>query len=260
MRHVFMRHVFATIGSAALALMASAVAANAVEIKVGSVGATRAAVENIGKEFMKATGHTLSFTFENPVILSQRLAKGETWDALILSKPALDDVEKAGGVQPGSRLKIARVGIGVTVKDGGPVPDVSTVEAFKKTMLAARAIVHGDPTAPNSSGMFAAEALKRAGIADEVKGKVKIAGLDPAAEMIRKGEADVGFVNVSEIRSGLKLAGPLPGPLQSYTNYESSVMKAATQREAAAAFVKFLGSDAASRIWLAAAIEPVAAQ
>jgi len=234
--------------------MAMTVTAGAAEIRVASIGATRHAAEAIAGDFGKQSGHRVNFTFENPAVLAQRLAKGETWDAVILAAPAMDNLEKAGGLRAGSRVKLARVGIGVVVKDGAAMPDISTVEGFKKAMLAARAVAHGDPALPNQSGAFAAEALKRAGIYEEMKSKTRVAGLDAAADLLKKGEIDFGFVNVSEVRPGLALVGPLPGPLQSYTNYDAAVMTAGAGNEAAAAFVKFLAS--AGKTWQAAKLEP----
>jgi molybdate transport system substrate-binding protein len=246
-------------GSALLALTLSVSAAGAAEIRVASVGATLVAAENIAKEFTKQTGTQVNLVFEIPAVLSQRLAKGEVFDALIQSAPAMDAVDRAGAIALGTRMKVARVGLGVVVKDSASTPDISTVDGFNKMMIAAKVIVYGDPV-PYSTGILVVDALKRAGIYDEVRGKVKVAGLNLATDLIRKGEADLGFANVSEVRPGLKLAGVLPAPLQSYTNFEAAVMKAGKEQEAALAFVKYLASSSASSGWQAAALEPVVTQ
>jgi molybdate transport system substrate-binding protein len=174
----------------------------------------------------------------------------------------MDAFEKTGGLGAGTRAPLARTGIGVAWREGAAAPDVSSAESFKKAMLAARSIVYGDPAIPNQSGAVAAAILTSAGILDQVKAKVRAEGLGPGLELIAKGEVETGLFNVSEILpgKGVKLAGPVPPPLQRYTGYDAAVMAKAADPARGLAFIKFMTSAAARERWRVAGLETSAAQ
>jgi hypothetical protein len=115
-----------------------------------------------------------------------------------------------------------RGGIGMAVRQGATVPDISTPDAFQKTLMASSSIVVTDPAMPNASGALTQRVLNEAGVMDAIKPKVKVIGLDPGQEAISKGEAELGFFNISEVRPYVKYAGPVPAPLQKYTSYEAA--------------------------------------
>lgn len=245
-----------------LALLLSIGFAGAAEVRVLSVGAVQVAIKNLAADFSKESGHQVTFTIASPVQVEQKLAAGESHDVVILSAPAMDDLDKAGGVQAGSRVPIARVGIGISVREGADVPDVSTPEAFKRTLLAARTIVHSDPTLPRQSGALVVGILSKAGILDEIKPKARIAGWSPGNELVAKGDAEIGLYNVSEIPRdrGVKFVGPVPASLQLYNTYEAAVMARATAPEPALAFVKLLASGGSRDKWQAAGLEALPAR
>src|SRR5215472_9951282 len=171
-----MRLFFRTIAVSGLTLLVSSTLASAAEVRVLSVGSTQIAAKAIATEFEKQTGHKVTFTIRPPFDIDKELAE-KTFDAVILSVPAMDNHDEAGDLVPMSRVALARVGVGVVVKEGGPVPDVSTPEKLKAAVLAARSLTHTDPAVPNTSGAIAAAAFAKLGILDEIKEKTRYATL-----------------------------------------------------------------------------------
>src|SRR3989442_13282720 len=143
--------------------------ADAAEIKVLSTQATEEAYRELVPQFEKASGHKVTTVFTGTLAANKRLAAGETYDLLIMSAPSIEEHIKAGKVVPGSRVDLAKSGVGVGVKAGAPKPDISTTEALKKTVLAAKSI--GYSTRP--SGNYVVSLFQRMGIADQGKGKLK---------------------------------------------------------------------------------------
>src|SRR5262245_58113926 len=139
-----MRRSSLTVVASAFALVVASSLATAAEVRVLSVGATQVAVKAIAAEFERLTPHKVSFTIRPPFAIDKELAD-KTFDALIVSVPAMDAHEQAGALAPVSRMLLARVGVGVVVKEGAPVPDVSTPEALKAAVLKARALTYSDP-------------------------------------------------------------------------------------------------------------------
>ena len=251
-----MRPSFRTIVVSTLILIVSSTLAAAAEVRVLSVGSTQIAAKTIAAEFEKQTGHKVTFTIRPPFDIDKELA-AKMFDAVILSVPAMNNHDEAGDLAPMSRISLARVGVGVAVKEGGPVPDVSTPEKLT-AVLAARSLTHTDPAIPNTSGAIASAALAKLGIRDEVKDKTRHAALAVGGELVAKGEVELGFFNLSEIPKGVTLAGALPGPLQGYTVYEAAVLSKGSTDQAATAFVKYLASAAAAAHWSDAKLEPAA--
>jgi molybdate transport system substrate-binding protein len=235
--------------------------ADAADIRVLSVGAVQQAVRELATEFGNETGHHVVLTIGSPVVVMQKIKDGEVADAVIVSEPAMDQLDKEGVVNPESRVPLAKTGMGVAVRTGAPLPDLSTPEAFKQSLLAAKSVVYGDPSLANQSGEKAERILVQAGILDALKSRLKIVpGQAASQEMIAKGEAEMGLYNVSEIPEGkgLALAGPVPALLQIKTSYEGALMSDGAVPEAARAFVRFLASSEARPKWLAAKLEPPA--
>jgi molybdate transport system substrate-binding protein len=233
--------------------------ARGAEVRVLSVGAVQNAVKSLGADFAKETGHQILFTIGSPAIVMQKIKDGETYDAVIVSEPAMDLLDREGTVNPESRERLAATGLGVAVRAGAPAPDLSTPEAFKQALLAAKSIVYGDPTLPNQSGEKAEKILANAGLLDTLKPKIQIVpGQAASQEKVAKGEVELGLYNVSEIPEGkgLKLAGPVPPPLQINTTYEGALMSDGSVPEAARAFIRFLTEPEARAKWVAAKLEP----
>jgi molybdate transport system substrate-binding protein len=163
--------------------------------------------------------------------------------------------------EPGSKLVLARVGIGVAVRAGATKPDISSVEAFKRALLAAKSIVYTDPAVGGTSGIHFAKVLDRLGIAQEIKAKSILnaqAAITPSAEIVARGEAELGIQLISEIVSvpGAELVGPLPAELQAMTVLSAGIVINAQEADAARALFKFLTSPAAASVIKAAGMEP----
>jgi molybdate transport system substrate-binding protein len=242
-------------GLVALTLFASMGVATAAEVRVLSVGSTQHAAKALAADFSKQTGHPVTFTITPPFNIDKELA-AKTFDTIIISVPAMEAHDQAGTLVSGTRVALARVGVGVVVKAGAPLPDVSTPENLKAAVLAARSLTHGDPTLANTAGAIATAAFAKLGILDEVKGKTRHATLAAGGKLVADGEVEIGFFNMSELPAGVALAGPLPGPLQGYTAYEAAVLAKGSKDEAAAGFVKFLASAGAAATWEKAKLEP----
>jgi molybdate transport system substrate-binding protein len=255
-----MRAFGRTISIAAVLVSLAGMAA-AADIRVLSVGAVQNAVRPLAAEFSKETGHKIVFTVGSPTVVAQKLKDGETFDAVIVSEPAMDRLDNEGIVNPESRVRLANTGIGVAVRAGAPAPNLATPDAFKQALLAAKSVVYGDPTLPNQSGEKAEQILAKAGILEALKPKLRIVpGQAESQDLIANGEVEMGLYNLSEIPEsrGLKIAGPVPAPLQLATTYEGALMSDGSVPQAAREFIRFLSDPDARANWLAARLEPLA--
>jgi molybdate transport system substrate-binding protein len=240
---------------AAAALVLSTALAGATEIRVVTVGALQSALKPLGADYAKQNGDQINYTFTNPANLTKVLSESK-FDVIIAAAPSVEELDKAGGLEAGSRVKAVQVGIGIAVKEGAPKPDVSTPDAFKKAVLAARNIVYTDPATLNGSGVVTMRILTAAGLVDAVKAKGKQEGLGPGKELIAKGEYEMGLFNISEATiPGVVVAGPVPAPLQDYTRYDAALLAGSANKAAAAAFLKFVTGPAAAATWKAAHID-----
>jgi molybdate transport system substrate-binding protein len=181
--------------------------ADAAELRVLSLGSVQIAAKALAADFTEATGEAVLLTIVAPNEISQKLAGG-TYDMVICSVPAMEALDKAGALRPGSRSPLSRVGIGVMVRDGAPLPDVSTPDAFKQALLAARSIVHGDPAIPNQSGVVTMRILAKAGVLDAIKGKARSANLADGFAMVAKGEVELGLFNLAQAFIKLMISAP----------------------------------------------------
>jgi len=229
--------------------------AGAAEIKVLSTQATEEAYRELVPQFEQATGHKVTTVFTGTLDANKRLAAGETYDVLIMSAPSIEEHIKGGKVVAGSRVDLAKSGVGVAVKAGAPKPDISTTDALKKTLLSAKSI--GYSTGP--SGVYVAGLFQRMGIADEIKGKLKQTPTGVfVGSIIASGEAEIGFQQVSELSHfpGIDYVGPLPADIQLFTTFSSGLMVAAKEAEAAKALVKFVTTPAAAAAYKKRGMEP----
>jgi len=229
--------------------------AGAVDIKVLSTQATEEAYRELVPPFEKTSGHKVITVFTGTLDANKRLAAGESYDLLIMAGPSIDEHIKDGKVAPGSRVDIAKSGVGVGVKAGAAKPDISTTEALKKSLLAARSI--GYSTGP--SGVYVTGLFQRMGIADQIKGKLKQTPTGVfVGNIIASGEAEIGFQQVSELShfAGVDYIGPLPTEIQQYTMFASGIMAGAKEPEAAKALVKFITAAAAAAAFKKRGMEP----
>jgi molybdate transport system substrate-binding protein len=238
--------------------LAMSQSASAAELRVISGGAFKSVLTPMAAEFEKQTGHKVNLTFRTVGQNLKAVEGGEVFDVAVLTPEAIDNLAKAGKVVPGSRADLAKTGVGVVVKEGAPLPDISTVEAFKRTLLAAKSVAYIDPAAGGSSGIYVGKLLERLGIAKEVNAKAKLIQGGAVADHVVNGEAEIGVHQISEILHvrGAKLVGPLPAEIQNYTVYSAGVGAGAKEAEAAKALVKFLSGPGAAPIIKSKGMEP----
>jgi molybdate transport system substrate-binding protein len=256
-----MRHRFCLVGFLAAAFLLPVSLAGAAEIRMFGIAPVRAGITALTADFAKATGNPVNATIIAANLVEPQKLAGENYDVVILGTAAMEALDKAGGVRPGSRVPLVRTGIGVAVREGSPIPDLSTAEAFKKAMLAARSIAYRDTAQTDLSGAMAERILIKAGILDALKPKIRIESLSVSHELIAKGEVEIGLYNVSEAPSkGVVLAGPVPAPLQIYSTYEAAVAARATAPEPAAAFIAFITGAGAKDQWQKVGMEQMPAR
>jgi molybdate transport system substrate-binding protein len=229
--------------------------ANAVEITVLSTQATEQAYREMIPQFEKATGNTVKITYTGTLDAKKRIAAGEFFDLLIMASPEIESFLASGTLAPGSRVDLAKSGVGIGVKAGAPKPDISTIEAFKKTLLAAKSI--GYSTGP--SGVYVIGLFDKLGVADAVKPKLKQTPTGVfVGTLVASGETEIGIQQVSEMSHypGVDYVGALPADIQKYTMFTSGLSANAKQPEAAKALVKFTTSPAAAEAYKKRGMEP----
>jgi molybdate transport system substrate-binding protein len=253
-REDIMKSRCAIVALASFGLSLIAFAAQAAEIKLLEGNALKPVLDELGPQFEKSTGNTITATLGTSAQLKSRIESGEAFDAVLLTKAALDDLVKQGKVADTPRAGIAHVGIGVAVKKGAPKPDLSTVEAFKQAMLNAKSVGYVDqtPTGATLKTLFA-----KLGIADQMAPKLKPSNKQ-AADAIADGDVEIGMTQISEILSypSVELAGPLPPDIQTYTVFAGGVSAAAKNADGAAALIKFLTTPAAVSVIKSKGMDP----
>jgi molybdate transport system substrate-binding protein len=237
------------------------IAANAAEVHVVSSGGFAAAYRTLAPVFEQKTGDRLVVGWgpsmgKTPDTVPARLARGEPIDVVIMVGYALGDLIKQGKVTAGSRVDLAQAGIGIVVRQGSPHPDVSSVEALKRTLLAAKSIAYSD----SASGVYiSSEMFKKMGIADQVAGKARMIPAEPVGAVVARGAAEIGFQQISELKpiKGIDLVGPLPDGLQQYTVFSAGIVSGSKQPAEAAALIRFLGSPEAASAIVESGMEPL---
>lgn len=239
--------------------MASTGPAEAAEIKLMSSGGMRVALIDLTPAFEGATRHKITAIYGSPGAIRDRILPGEPLDVLVFPDPGIDALAKQGKVVSSSKVILARSGMGVAVRAGTPKPDISTPEAFKRALLAAKSVVYTNPALGSPSGVHFAKVLERLGIAQEINAKSRLHdGTSFNAELVARGEIEISIQQISEIVPvrGVELVGPLPADLQLTTVFAIAVGTAATEEAAANEFIKFLVSPAAATAIRATGMEP----
>src|SRR5215467_8274459 len=172
----------------------------AAELRVFSSGAPADVAKVLAEKFTRETGNRVAFTVANPVGIQEKLKAGETPDIVLLPAPVVDSLDKSGALRSGSRANVARVGVGVVVREGAPQPDISTADAVRKLLLEARSIVYPDPVGGGVTGPALARMMERLGIADAVRSKITLRqAITGGVELVAKGEVELGLFNISEV-------------------------------------------------------------
>ena len=229
---------------------ASVQGAAAAELKVLTTGAFKSVVVALVPEFEKATGHKVILDNGTVGQLTKMVDGGATFDVLVLSPKGIDDYIRAGKLVAGSKVMLARVGVGIMVKEGAPKPDVSSVEAFKQTLLKAKSVGYIDPASGGSSGIYVADLLTKLGIADQIKPKAKLQNGGHVSDLVKSGEAEIGIHQMSEIvgQPGVTLVGPLPADIQNYTTYAVGISATARDAGVAKQFIQTLSGPSAAAV------------
>lgn len=224
-------------------------AVQAAEIQVLTAGAYKSVLMAAAPGFERETGHRLLIRNDTAGALAKRIRGGETFDLAVLTPAVIDELERAALVAPGS-LPLARVGIGIVVKRGAPMPDIASVDALKAAIHGAKKLAYLDPAAGGSSGIYMAQLFQRWGIADEVARKAVLVPGGSVAERVANGEADLGIHQISEIVpvEGAQLVGPLPAEIQNHTVYAAALSPHGAGLQAAQALARYLASDAVREI------------
>ena len=225
------------------ALMAAS-PASAAEITVTGATAMREFLEDLAAKFEKASGNKVTMTFQTSVETSAKIEAGAVADLVVTSPADIDKLVKDGKVAAGSSVNLVQSGVGVAVRPGAPKPDISTPDAFKQALLAAKSV--GISQGP--SGVYLMTVLEKLGIADQIKAKAVITPLGVrVGPMIASGKVAIGVQQMTELLAtpGIDLVGPLPQELQTKIGYATARPLTGKEPKAAAAFVKFLASDAA---------------
>jgi molybdate transport system substrate-binding protein len=220
-------------------LLTFAAMAQAAEVKVLASNALKEVYLELVPAFERTTEHKVATTWAGTNDIMKRMAAGETYDLVIMAGPSIDELVKQGKIVAGSRVDLAKSGIGVAVRAGAPKPDVSSGEALKRAVLAAKSVAYSS----GPSGVYLAGLFQRMGIADEIKPKVKQTSPGvPVGEMIARGEAEIGFQQVSELLpiAGIDYLGPLPPDIQHITVFSGGIHTGAKEADAAKALVKFI--------------------
>jgi len=240
-------------------LLLISIAAEAAELKVLCAVGMQQLMETLGPKFERATGHKLEITFATLGPALKRVQDGETYDVVWIPRPGIESLVKEGKAVASTVTVIARTGIGVAVRKGAAKPDISSPEAFKRTMLAAKSITHGNPVYGGLSGIHVVKVFERLGIAEEMKSKTVLlnkAGL--AGVFVANGEAEIVVQPIQElvVVPGIDIVGPLPGDLQDTVAFPAVVMASAKDAEASKALVNFLRTPEATVVIKAMGMEP----
>jgi molybdate transport system substrate-binding protein len=227
----------------------------AAELKVIAGGSMTASLNQIAPEFEKATGHKLSIHFDSTPNIIARVNAGTPFDVVVVPVDVFKDAAAKARFAPGPTIDIARVGYGVIVRAGAPKPDISTTEAFKKTLLAASSVAYLPASA---AGAYVTKVFERLGIAEEMKAKTKVQA-SPAQipQAVAKGDAEIGvFLTSVLVAPGVELAGPFPGELQQELVFTSALAADTKESDAAKALIDYLKTPAATAVIKAAGMTP----
>ena len=235
----------------ALALLALTTwsGAEAAEIKVLSTVGMQPATAELIAQFERESGHKIVVAYGLAAVLKNQFLEGAPADVLILTSPIVEDLAGQGKVVPGSKVDVARSGVGIGVKAGAPRPDIGTPDALKRAVLAAKSVGFSKEGA---SGVAFAKVLERLGIAEQVRAKYKDTGTK-AGEMLVSGDIELGAAQVPELMAvpGVDVVGPLPAELQTVTVFSVGLATEAKEAHAAKALIQFLSGPAAAPVYKA---------
>jgi molybdate transport system substrate-binding protein len=249
-----MRHQMAAVMLAGCLGAAAAInPAQAADMVVAALGPTNFVLTALVPMFEAATASKVAITYETGAALATKVRSGGALDLAILPPQAIDDLVKEGKIA-GGRTDVFISGVGLAVKAGAPKPDISSADALKKTLLAAKSVAHSKA----QSGIYFLSVLDRLGIADQMKGKLVVVEGGPVGVAAAKGDAEIALPQVTELMPvvGVDVVGPLPAELQTKILYSAGIPVSAKQPEAAQALIKFFASPVAAPVIKARGLAP----
>jgi molybdate transport system substrate-binding protein len=228
---------------------------HAAEIKALSGNGARAAMRELCAQFERASGHKVALSFAVNPEVKRDIEAGAPFDVAILNPPVIDALIKEGKIVAGTRADIGRAGLGVAVRAGAPKPDVGSVAAFRRTLLAAKAVAY---PGEGASGKYFVSLVDRLGIAAEMKGKMKPMAAEDTVEVVARGEADMVVVVSSRIFDvpGVDPVGPIPSELQTMIGFAAGLSASAREPDAAKALIRFLTAPEAAATLTAKGVTP----
>jgi molybdate transport system substrate-binding protein len=235
-----MRHLDHLIVGVAL-MMSLAATASAAELKIFGSRVTKMVVGDVGPGFEQATGNKLTVVTDVAAVMKRRIEQGDPFDLAVLVDFQADELIRAGRLVPGSRADVMKAGIGVAVKRGAAKPDISTVAAFKQTLLDAKSITY---LKEGASTRHLVKVLAQLGIADALRSKTIMPATESVSEMVAAGEAEIGIIVIPNILSvpGAELVGPLPEEIQSWITFTAAVSAQSANQSAAREVIRLMQS------------------
>jgi molybdate transport system substrate-binding protein len=240
----------------ALALLVTVSTAQAVELKVLSGNGAKAAVRELCTQFERSTGHKIDLHFEVNADLKKKIEAGENFDVAVLNPPVIDALISQAKIVAGSSSNIGRAGLGVAVRAGAPKPDIGSVDAFKRALLAAKAVAY---PGKGASGLYFVSLLDRMGIKAEMQSRLKPMAAEDTVEVVARGDADMVVVVATRITdvAGVDVVGPIPVELQTKIGFAAGLSTSAKEPEAAKALIRFLTAPEAAATLKTKGVEPM---
>jgi molybdate transport system substrate-binding protein len=229
------------LGAALMLVQAAPAAAD--ELKIFGSRVTKMVIGDVGPDYERSTGHKLTVLTDVAAVMKRRIEQGEPFDLAVLVDFQADELIRQGLLVPGSRADVMKAGIGLAVKRGAVKPDISTVAAFKQTLLDAKSITY---LKEGASTRHLVKVLAQLGIADALEGKTVKPATESVSEMVAAGEAEIGIIVIPNILSvpGAELVGPLPDEIQSYITFTAAVSLQSANQSAAREVIKLMQSPA----------------
>jgi molybdate transport system substrate-binding protein len=257
MKNSFISTVILYVTSAAWCLpilISAAASVEAAEVKFLSAGALTPAMRELIPQFEKSSGHKVTVIYGNINALADRVEKGEVVDVVMTSPARIEALVKSGRVVSATQTHIASVGAGIAIHKGSPKPDVSSLDALKQALVAAKSVSYGDASVGNPTGIHMTNVIERLGIAAEMTSKTKLIRDIPAFETLFKdiesGATELGIEQISLILEApnIEFVGPLPTSIQSYTQFDVGLVTASTEPSVARALIQFISAPAANTV------------
>ena len=230
---------------AAAALLSLDAGGSAAELKVLSAGAVQPGLNAAADIFRDKTGDVAKIAYDPATVLGKRIGGGEVADVVVSSPAVIAELTKAGRVLSEGQVRLGRVGVGVVVREGAPLPDLSSTQALKNALLAADAVVYNTA----SSGAYVEDMLKKIGAFDQIQGKlVRLFDGNAVVRRLVEGKGkEFGFGGITDIvlnhDKGVRLVGALPAEIQNYTSYTAALIAVAPNPAGAKAFLTYLASS-----------------